>query len=375
MNYSEDVIWYWFTNIPGVGRITRNRLLERFGSPVQLYHASEETINNIEFLHEKEKKNILSGRWDYVKQSYNRLTEKSIIFTHMNSISYPEKLRDIPDYPHSLYMRGKHAELAETIFSRPSVAVIGSRNCSKYGYETAYKLGYQLAANNIVVVSGMARGVDSAAQKGCVDAGGVSVAVLGCGVDICYPKENINLFTNIQNKGIIISEYPIGTPPRSGLFPERNRIISGLSDVIIVIEAGEKSGTFITVDMALEQGKEVYAVPGRITDERSRGCNNLIKQGAMMFSDIDEVIEFLTGMYGVKFLKANNTESDDNDSLEEDEKRIYSVIDMLPKHIEDIAKESQTDIKTAMRIIGNLEYHNLIIHTDNNHYVRSNVSL
>ena len=127
--------------------------------------------------------------------------------------------------------------------------------------------------------------------------------------------------------------------------------------------------------MALEQGKEVYAVPGRITDERSRGCNNLIKQGAMMFSDIDEVIEFLTGMYGVKFLKANNTESDDNDSLEEDEKRIYSVIDMLPKHIEDIAKESQTDIKTAMRIIGNLEYHNLIIHTDNNHYVRSNVSL
>lgn len=375
--YSEDMLWYWFTNIHGIGRITRNRLLQRFGSPEEIYNASRDSIEKIDFLGESSKKQLLSGRTRSLEKEYAKLKEKSVYFTHINSCNYPKRLREIPDYPHSLYMRGNSSYNPGIVFDMPSAAIVGSRKCSKYGYETAYKVGYQLAVNNIAVVSGMARGIDSAAQRGCVDAGGVSVAVLGCGVDICYPKENINLFTHIQNRGIILSEYPMGTVPRSGLFPERNRIISGLSDVVIVIEAGEKSGTFITVDMALEQGKEVYVVPGRITDELSRGCNSLIKQGAQMFTGAHEVIEYIFRMHGMKYKEQGIDKKYDNTTLPdgESESRIYKVINMLPKHIDDIAKEAGLDIEKTMRIIGKLEYHNLIKHTDNNHYIRNDITI
>ena len=188
---------------------------------------------------------------------------------------YPEKLRQIRNAPKRLYVRGMVPQKEE-----PCVAIIGARRCSDYGKKMAQIFAAELAEAGIQIISGMALGVDGIAQTAALAAGGRSYAVLGCGTDICYPNENRELYERLLLRGGILSEYAQGTPPLAVHFPARNRIISALADLIIVVEAKEKSGTLITVDFALEQGKEVYALPGRTTDELSRGCNRLLSQGA-----------------------------------------------------------------------------------------------
>ncbi len=208
---------------------------------------------------------------------------------------YPRRLLEIPQAPKQLYVRGKLPE--EGV---PSVAVIGARDCSYYGQEVAKRLGRLFGENGIQVISGMARGIDGIGQQAALQAGGSSFAVLGCGADICYPRQNQDLYDRLCKQGGVISEYEWGTPPRAGYFPPRNRIVSGLADAVIVVEARKKSGTLITVDMALEQGKEVYAVPGRLVDDLSSGCNYLIKNGAGILLDMEEFMEELWKQYRMK---------------------------------------------------------------------------
>lgn len=199
---------------------------------------------------------------------------------------YPGRLREIPGAPAELYLLGRLPEE-----DRPAVAIIGARDCSEYGRYVASGLGAALARNGIQVISGMARGIDGIGQEAALDAGGSSFAVLGSGVDVCYPAGNRRLYEKLKSRGGILSEYPPGTPPLSHHFPPRNRIVSGLADVVVVVEAREKSGTLITVDMALEQGREVYVVPGRVTDPLSVGCNRLLKLGAGLLLDLGEFLE------------------------------------------------------------------------------------
>ncbi len=207
---------------------------------------------------------------------------------------YPERLKNISGAPKKLYVLGSLPEEG-----RLSVAVIGARDCSEYGKYVAKELGTALGGSGISVISGMARGIDGISQEAALDAGGSSYAVLGCGVDICYPEANRQLYERLKSGGGIISEYPPGAPALACHFPPRNRIVSGLADVVVVIEARIKSGTLITVDMALEQGREVYVVPGRLTDRLSDGCNRLIKQGAgILLSPEDFVRELLEGEVG-----------------------------------------------------------------------------
>lgn len=206
---------------------------------------------------------------------------------------YPARLLEIPDPPERLYVLGKLPE--EKV---PSVAIIGARECSEYGNYVAARLGECMGRNGIQVVSGMARGIDGIGQTAALDAGGSSFAVLGSGVDVCYPARNRRLYERLRERGGVLSEYPPGTPALSRNFPPRNRIVSGLADAVVVVEAREKSGTLITVDMALEQGKEVYAVPGRVTDALSSGCNRLVKLGAAMLLDPEELAEELRGICG-----------------------------------------------------------------------------
>lgn len=201
---------------------------------------------------------------------------------------YPGRLREIPKPPKELYVLGRVP--GEQI---PTVAVIGARDCSEYGKYVASSLGAALGRSGIQVVSGMARGIDGIGQEAALDAGGRSFAVLGSGVDVCYPAGNRRLYEKLSAGGGILSEYPPGTPPLPNHFPPRNRIVSGLSDAVVVVEAREKSGTLITVDMALEQGREVYVVPGRVTDPLSRGCNRLLKLGAGLLLDEEEFLEEL----------------------------------------------------------------------------------
>lgn len=213
---------------------------------------------------------------------------KDITFITPFEAVYPEKLRNIPDAPGGLYVRGKMP-----VETGITVAVIGARDCSDYGRYVAEELGAFLGGHGVTVVSGMARGIDGISQWAALEAGGYSVGVLGCGVDICYPAGNRALFDRLLEQGTILSEYPPGTPPRAMNFPARNRIVSGMADAVVVIEARSRSGTLITVDMALEQGREVFVVPGRVTDRLSDGCNWLIKQGAGILLSPEEFLEEL----------------------------------------------------------------------------------
>lgn len=275
---------YWLCSIPGVGNRTIERLLKVFGSPEAIYNASEAEWARI--LKPAQLAEMIRHRQEWkLQEEYERLAEKGIVFLQKESAVYPKRLQEIPDAPYGIFVKGQLPKEEQL-----SVAVIGARECSEYGRYVAEALGRALGENGIQVISGMARGIDSISQEAALRAGGTSIAVLGSGVDVCYPSRNKALYDSIQKQGGILSAYPPGTPPRSGNFPPRNRIVSGLADAVVVIEARSKSGTLITVDMALEQGKEVYVVPGRVTDRLSDGCNRLLKQGAGVLLNPEEFI-------------------------------------------------------------------------------------
>ena len=214
--------------------------------------------------------------------------EEKISFITPFDSAYPERLKNIPNAPAGLYVMGKLPSESDI-----TVAVIGARECSDYGRYVAERLGAFLGERGVTVVSGMARGIDGISQWAALESGGMSIGVLGCGVDICYPAKNRKLYDRLLKQGAVLSEYPTGTPPRPMNFPARNRIVSGLADAVVVIEARNKSGTLITVDMALEQGREVFVVPGRVTDGLSEGCNRLLKQGAGILLSPEELLEEL----------------------------------------------------------------------------------
>ena len=229
------------------------------------------------------------------------------------------------------------------------MALIGARACSGYGAYAAGEFGSKLAQVGIQIISGLAMGIDGISQEAALAAGGESFGVLGCGVDICYPKSNRAIYERCKIQGGILSEYPPGTKPAASLFPPRNRIISGLSDVVIVVEAREKSGTLITVDMALEQGREVFAVPGRITDSLSRGCNQLFRQGAGVAVSPVDILEALYGIEGYNNIEETGMKNPKSESgkkkvsklctLSPQEKQVYQYLEVLPKTAEELWKQ------------------------------------
>lgn len=277
----EEAFLYWLYCIEGLGRKKIDSLLEVCKKAKNVYLLRDDFIDALGFLTQKNKVALKEAqkRRDILEQ-YEKLGEKGIGFIPWGSREYPWKCKHIPDAPFGIFCSGKMPDA-----NVPSVAIIGARQCTEYGRYVATCLGTIFAREGIQVISGMARGIDSIAQNAAMEAGGETFAVLGCGVDRCYPPECSRLYEQLKIRGGILSEYPPGTEPKASYFPRRNRIISGLSDAVVVVEAREKSGTLITVDMALEQGREVYIVPGRLTDPLSVGCNRLICQGAEMVVD------------------------------------------------------------------------------------------
>ena len=262
---------YFFCQIEGVGFRTLKKLFDAVPNLEKAYELSQKQMEELlgtkaaELIAERRKQGDPLQMWKQLRQ-------QEILFASYWNPSYPKDLRCIQDPPKALYALGKMPAAEER-----RVALIGARACSEYGRRMARTLGEELAGQGVVVVSGMARGIDGISQRYALEAGGTSYAVLGCGVDICYPKENRVLYEKLCRQGGVLSEYVPGTEAKAHLFPPRNRIISALSDVIVVVEARKKSGTIITVDMALEQGKEVMVVPGRVGDGLSEGCNDLLK--------------------------------------------------------------------------------------------------
>lgn len=273
----------WLCSFPGMGNRQLRMLLKLCGDARRVYFASTGEWKQV--LNEKQVENLKRFTEEWKPESeYMKLQEKGIRLVTLEDSDYPGRLREIPDAPYGLFVRGQIPG------EEQSVAVVGARDCSQYGAFVARKLGDSLGRYNITVVSGMARGVDGISQQAALDVGGISWGVLGSGVDVCYPPQNRELYEMLPAQGCLISSYPLGTPALSRNFPPRNRIVSGLADAVVVVEAREKSGTLITVDMALEQGREVYAVPGRITDRLSDGCNRLIRQGAIPLLDPEDLI-------------------------------------------------------------------------------------
>lgn len=292
MKEEEKAYYHWLAQAVGVGNKRFLRALTEFGTPQEIFtQALSGKLADRLSERFREKATLLSetSRLFDVQGEYERLTARGIRLVTQEEDSYPGRLFQIPDRPWVLYYAGtlpsKHA---------PAVALIGARDCTEYGRYMAGQFGAAFARAGVQVISGMARGIDGIGQGSALREGGYSMGVLGCGVDVCYPRENRELYEALLAGGGVCSEYPPGVEPRAMLFPPRNRIISGLADAVMVIEAREKSGTLITVDMALEQGRDVYALPGRATDPLSGGCNRLIRQGAGLVSSPEELLEELS---------------------------------------------------------------------------------
>ena len=272
--------------------------------------------------------------------------------------AFPERLREIPDSPSCIYCKGRLPEKDEH-----TVGIIGARDGTDYGKAVARKLAGELSEYGISIISGMAYGIDSAAHLGALEAKGRTYAVLGCGVNICYPSVNYRLYQKIMEKGGIISEYAPGAPPLPHHFVERNRLIAGLSDILLVVEAKEKSGTFITVDRALEQGKQVFAVPGRITDPLSKGCNKLIREGAAVCLSKEDILEC--------FSIDSEKESTRRLSLEGEERKVFEALDLEKKHVDILSRELSMPLKSLYAILLQLELAGYCISESNAYYKRS----
>lgn len=268
--------------------------------------------------------------------------EKDIRYISSRDRGFPEKLKELNDCPRGIYVRG---ELPDP--EKKTVAIVGSRMCTPAGRANAFYFAQILAANEIQVISGLALGIDAAAHEGALYGGGKTYAVLAGGADICYPRANIELYEQMRRQGGILSEEPPGFPSLARMFPKRNRIISILADLVLVVEAKHRSGSLITANYACEQGKEVYAVPGRLEDELSRGCNELISQGAGLALSPEYLLEIL----GKTIEKSDNNKKVVQNVLAREEDLLYSCLSLRPKGLEELCREtglSPTDTAEAM---------------------------
>lgn len=282
MNY-----WIWFANIKGLGSAQKKKLLEIYTSPKKIYNASKVSLESTKILRKGVLEEIEKSKdISLIKRYEEYMVKHNIAIVNINDKTYPALLKEIHDPPITIFAKGNVDLLKEF-----SIAVVGCRDATNYGLLMSKKLSYDLASKNIVIVSGLAKGIDASAHVGALMAKGKTIAVLGCGVDIPYPAQNLELYKEILKENLIISEYLVGTKPEAGNFPARNRIISGLSHGVVVVEAREKSGSIITVDFALEQGRNVYAVPGNINSQNSFGTNELIKQGAKLITNSQDILE------------------------------------------------------------------------------------
>ena len=360
---------YWLADLNGIPLSKKILLRKCVKAAEELYYMEETQMRKFEFLDEGERNTIQQAR----KQGnpgaeYDAMVKKGIRFVPWFSDEYPKCLKEIADYPYALYVKGS---LPDEKSRR--AAVIGARRCTPYGEKYAVEFARTLAGMGVEIISGMARGIDGMGHRGALLGGGRTYAVLGCGVDVCYPKEHIGLYVDIlEQGGGILSEFPPGTAPLGRHFPARNRIISGLADAVLVMEAGRKSGSLITVDMALDQGRDVYALPGPVNSPLSDGCNRLIRQGAGILLSPESLAEEwgLSGKGVQPGGKAPAKKDGKNEKvLETKEKLVYSCLGLYPKGVDQVAAETKLDIKDVMELLVTLELEGYIREISKNQYI------
>lgn len=351
MNSRDILIWL---NSININSNTIEKLEEYFGDLYLLWEASADVINKISFLSKNAKAILVKYKDRHYYEDYRSRVEKSEakIITIFDT-DYPKHLRNIYNPPKVIYIKGS-LEVKDEI----SIAIVGSRKATTYGKWVAEKFAKELAGLGITIISGLARGIDTKAHEGALMTEGRTIAVLGNGIDSIYPKANKILSEKIQNNGAVITEYPLGVQPLPYNFPMRNRIISGLSLGVLVVEASENSGSLITAQIALEQGREVFAIPGNINSIYSRGTNLLIKDGAKLVTDIDDIIEEITLLKDR--VKAKRVKEISCLNLGKDEIKIVECIKEYPKHCDEISYKTGFNIKKVNSILTILELKGIV---------------
>jgi len=357
-----EAYWFWLcSNFLPEPNLMR-RLLEQFKTPWQIFQAEEPELLHRFPEHRQKIKKLCESRkiWNLEKEQ-EELQKKGLHFFSWEHPRFPERLRKLADCPVGLFLKGNFP--VETTLS---VAIVGARTCSTYGKELALWFGRELASQGVQVISGMARGVDGYSHRGALSADGKTFAVLGGGADICYPRENLDVYNQLEQNGGIISETPPGVQGLPYLFPLRNRIISGLSDAVLIIEAKEKSGSLITADFALEQGKDVFAVPGRLGDSLSDGCNNLIRQGAGIAISPEKLLEDLCFLAETSIISSQKNKI----ALERSENLVYSCLSLQAQNLEQVCAASGLSPAEVLRILTKLELLGCIKEVYKNYYIR-----
>ncbi len=281
----RKLAYYWCTHLQMITPLKVRRLIEQTGAPENVFGTSDETLMELGFT--KREQQIVHEAFAMeknIESEYTSLSESGIRFVTIDDADYPRLLKEVDDRPFGLFVKGRLPDQ-----NCPKIAIVGARACSSYGRECAEEIAKTLSASGVQIVSGMAYGIDCCSQKAALESGS-SFAVLGGGVDICYPKENIGLYEQLIRQGGVISEMRPKTVGKPVLFPRRNRIISGICDAVVVVEARKKSGSLITAEFAAEQGRNVYAVPGSVFSGLSEGCHELIRNGAMLLSSTKELL-------------------------------------------------------------------------------------
>lgn len=356
-----ELYWEWLCSIPGIYRAQQELLLRCFGTPEQIWRATEKELQHLE---QRGCKWI--GRVSRFQKSCTPETlmharrSQGIEFISSSHKRYPMRLGKLPDKPYGLFYRGTLPE--ET---QPGVAVVGARMCTQNGRLMAETIAARVAKAGGAVISGAAYGIDGAAQWAALENGGKSCAVLGCGVNVCYPASHTHLLERLKENGCVLSEFPPDTQPLRYHFPMRNRIISGMADVVVVVEAKRKSGSLITAEFAAEQGKIVMAVPGRPDDELSMGCNELIAQGAGILLSADELIGMVFPHYREEEEKVS-----ENIRLAPAEKLVYSSLGLHTKNLWELGEDTALSWQELSQSLISLELKGLVKEVGQNRYRR-----
>ncbi len=344
---SDPRYWVALTEVPEIGPVTARKLLAIYKKPEAIFNAPYKELSAIRGVGANKAKNIkeYSG-FKNIETQLKVLESKGIRIVAINDKEYPESLKNTEGSPVIFYAKGIMQKE-----DRYAVAVVGSRRYSPYGKLAAEKLSAELASMGFTIVSGMARGIDTLAHASAIKSGGRSIAVLGSGIDVPYPPENKGLMEKISLSGCVISEFPLGTKPDKENFPRRNRIISGLSLGVLVVEATADSGSLITAGYAADQGREVFAVPGNINSKNSIGTNALIKKGAKLVQNAEDVImELAPVLKGfIKMKEKSNIE------LSVDEQRLCDIMTAEPKHVDLLSRESSMSASRVLGILLGLE--------------------
>lgn len=339
--------WIALSRLTDIGPLSARKLLSAFGTPERIFDAHIEDLLGIEGIGINRAKSIKQfSSWKDVEKEARLIEQKEITPVSFESPSYPEMLRETDGAPLVLYMKGSLIQR-----DRYAVAVVGSRNLTHYGASVAEGIAGDLAHMGFTIVSGMARGVDSLAHKAALRSGGRTIAVLGSGVDVPYPPENRSLMEKIIGSGSVLSEFPAGTPPDRENFPRRNRIISGLSLGVLVVEATSDSGALITARYATDQGREVFALPGNITSANSSGTNELIRKGATLVRHADDILEELAPVLK-GFIRSDSKVTIE---ITEDERSLCTLLSGEPKQIDDISRESGLTVSKVLGVLLDLE--------------------